>query len=217
MMTDVGIQRASRRAVDQPLPVAWLGKSAMPRPVPDWAAIPALSSIQQRNLAAQLAYALSGWNYDTIGADNQLGMYQFSAGLLEQYGLLVPGSTQAYGTAAVNYRHCWRSTLAAETDYDFLVSSCTDFLDNRIAQDYLAYRVLEDTYTALTKNTAILGTDSVEIVAGMLAVAWHTGAGARPTVNNPVGTGAYAWRYAGVGTADVYYAQGRYSVAVLSR
>lgn len=217
MMTDVGIQRASRRAVDQPLPVSWLGKSTMPRPAPDWAIISALSSIQQRNLLAQLAYAQSGWDYATVGTDNQLGMYQFSAAVLEQYGLLVPGSTEAYGTAAVNYRHCWRSTLAEETDYDFLVSSCTDFLDNNIAQDYLAYKVLQDIYTALTKNTAVLGTDSAEVIAGMMAVAWYIGAGARPTQNNPVGTGAYAWRYAGLGTADAYYVQGRYSVTVLSR
>lgn len=216
-MTDVGIQRASRRAPDQPLPVSWLGKANMPRPVPDWATIPALSSIQQRNLVAQLAYSQSSWDYNKIGSDNQLGMYQFLAVTLEQYGLLVPGSTQAYDTEAVNYRHCWRSTLVEETDYNFSVSSCTDFLDNAIAQDYLAYKVLQDIYTALTKNTAVLGTDSAEVVAGMMAVAWYIGAGSRPTQNNPVGTGAYAWRYAGVGTADVYYVQGRYSVTVLSR
>lgn len=216
-MADVGIQRASRRAVENPLPISWLGKSLAPRPVPDWANISGLSAIQQRNLLAQLAYNLSEWNYDKIGANNELGMYQFTNQQLENYGLLVPGSTQAYGTEAVNYRHCWRSTLAEETDYDFLVTSCTDFLNNNTAQDYLAYRVLQDLHADLTKNTAILGTDSAETVAGMLVVAWYTGAGARPTANNSLGTGAYAWRYSGAGTADAYYAQGRYSVAVLSR
>jgi hypothetical protein len=189
----------------------------MPRPVPDWASVPALTSIQQRNLVAQLAYSVSGWDYAKIGNNNELGMYQFTSQRLEDYGLLAPGSTAAYGTEAVNYRHCWRSILAPETDYDFTVSSCTDFLSNSIAQDYLTYQVIKDIHTALTKNTGILGTDSAETVAGMLVVAWHTDAGARPTLNNSEGTGAYAWRYHGVGSADEYYAQGRYSTAVLSR
>ncbi len=216
-MADIGIQRAARRAVSRALPISWLGQELMPRAVPDWATIKQLTSVQHKNLVAQLAYAISGWNYTLIGTNNELGMYQITAATLEDYGLLAPGSVASYGTEAVNYRHCWRATLTDAEEYNFTVSSCTDFLNNRIAQDYLAYRIIEDLYSMMIKNTAVLANDSAEVTAGMLAVAWYVGTGTRPTAANINGTGAYAWRYAGVGTADDYYAQGRYSVAVLSR
>ncbi len=216
-MADIGIQRAARRAVDSALPIAWLGQTDMPKAVPDWANVPQLNSVQHRNLLAQLAYNISQWNYTLIGTDNELGMYQFTASTLEQYGLLVPDSVDAYGSDAVNYRHCWRSTLGVDTEYDFAIASCTEFLSNSIAQDFLAYQVLEDLYDSAVKNTTILATDNAETCAGMLAVCWYLGAGSRPSAASSTGTGAYAWRYHGVGTADTYFARGRYSVAVLSR
>jgi hypothetical protein len=54
-------------------------------------------------------------------------------------------------------------------------------------------------------------------VAGLLYVAWELGTGSTPTVNEQSGTGAYAWRYFGVGAGNNYYSAGRYAIAVLSK
>ena len=51
----------------------------------------------------------------------------------------------------------------------------------------------------------------------MIYVGWALGVGTPPTVGSANGTGAYAWRYSGVGNGAEYYNSGRYAITVLSQ
>jgi len=214
---DIGIQQATRTAPISPLPTSWLGRSDMPVPCPDWAVIAQLSATQLRNLLAQIGYVTAAWDYKKIGADNQLGRYQFTTQVLEQYDLLTTGATDSYGTDCVNYQHCWRAPTSSYANYMVETASLTEFLNNSTAQEFLAYQRLGDLYSGCVKIGAIKTADSTDTVAGMLYVAWTLGVGSPATLNNASGTGAYAWRYFNVGNGATYYATGRYSVTVLSK
>lgn len=218
---DLGIQSAAGQPIVTPMPVSWLGLPAMPPTPPTWANIAALSATQVRNLQAQIAYSISQWNYNLIGGANQLGRYQFTSQILESYGLLAPGSNTAYGTDAVNYRHCWQPTyinngINSYQNYFYNVTSLSGFLTGTIAQEHLAYQRLVDIYITSLDVGAILASDSSETVAGMIYVGWTLSVGTGPTIANPQGTGAWAWRYNNIGSGANSYNSGRYSVAVLS-
>ncbi len=214
---DAGIQQASRTAPLQPLPVSWLGRSDAPVACPDWSVIAQLSAVQQQNLLAQISYISSGWDYKKIGTNNELGRYQVSTQILEDYGLLTLGSNESYGVGCVNYQHCWRAPVNTYANYLTDVTNLTDFLNNTTAQEFLSYQRLVDLYNGCIRISAIRTTDTADMVAGMLYVAWQLGVGSAATLNNSSGTGAYAWRYFNVGAGSSYYAAGRYAVVVLSK
>lgn len=214
---DAGILQAGRLAPSRPLPVSWLGKADAPTARPDWALIPVITSTQQENLLAQMAYNISAWDYKKIGTSNQLGRYQFTSALLETYGLIVPGSNESYGTDSVNYQHCWRPANNTYAEYLSEVNSLLDFLQNKSAQEDLASQRLSDLYKEAVRINAIQGNDTTDVVAGMLYVCWELGVGTVANSTNPAGTGAYAWRYSNVGAGADYYNSGRYAVAVLSK
>lgn len=214
---DAGIAQASRILPPNPLPVSWLGRPDAPHPCPDWAVIAQLSSAQQQNLLAQIAYVSSEWDYKKISTNNELGRYQFDTNTLEAYGLLTVGSTASYGTDAVNYQHCWRAPASTYANYLSEVANINDFLTNTSAQEFLAYQRLGDLYSDCVKIAAIKINDTADVVAGMLYVAWVLGAGTAATLNNTTGTGAYAWRYFSVGTGASYYTAGRYAITILSK
>ena len=212
---DPGPQAASHIPIANPLPVSWIGIASAPPVPPSWAYILALSSSQISYLQAQIAYDLSGWDYAKVGTNNKLGRYQFSTTLLEEYGLLAPGSNAAYGTDCVNYRHCWRPTYTnnnvnAYQNYFYNSNSRTDFILNRTAQEHLAYQHLVDLYLLGINNGYILTTDPVDTVAGMIYVAWTLGPGSAGN-----GTGAWAWRYHNQGNGIASYNSGRYAVLSL--
>jgi hypothetical protein len=214
---DTGIQQASRQAPVTPLPVAWLGRADAATARPDWAVIAQLSTAEQRNLLSQIAYTSSTWNYNKIGSNNELGRYQITSTVLEEYGLLSPGANASYGIDSVNYQHCWRASVNTYANYLSDVNNLQEFLTNKIAQESLANQRLLDLYKESVRINAIQGNDPADVVAGMLYVAWQLGAGTPSTLNNPSGTGAYAWRYFGVGDGAPYYNSGRYVVAVLTK
>jgi hypothetical protein len=219
---DPGIQAASKHAIDNPLPLSWLGRPDMPPALPAYANIEKLSAVQVRNLQAQIGYTQSVWNYKLIGGDNQLGRYQFTTDTLESYGILAAGSNQAYDTDCVNYKNCWRTVTIKKTtngyaNYLYDNKTLNDFLSNTSAQEYLAYQVIYDLYNNLSKIEAIQDTDSSDVIAGMISVAWVLGVGTTPTFAHTSGTGAYAWRYHNVGAGEIPYNQGRYTMAVLSQ
>jgi hypothetical protein len=214
---DAGIVQASRTLPPNPLPVSWLGRPDMTASCPDWAVIAQLSSTQQRNLLAQIAYVSSNWSYTKIGTNNELGRYQFDPNTLETYRLLTAGSNASYGIDCVNYQHCWRATFSTYADYLTEVANINDFLNNISAQELLAYQRLVDLYSDCVKIAAIKINDTADVVAGMLYVAWMLGAGTAATLNNTTGTGAYAWRYFSVGAGASYYTAGRYAVTILSK
>lgn len=219
---DIGIQSAARQAVATPLPIGWLGRADMPPTLPAWAAIDRLSTEQIVNLQAQIGYDASNWDYTKIGTNNELGRYQFTTTTLESYGLLTPGSTAAYGTDCVNYQTCWRSVVIRKNtnsyaNYIYDADSISSFLSHTTGQEHLAYQVIYDLYNELVLNNGIQATDSAEVVAGMIAVAWQLGAGTGAVSTNLNGTGAYAWRYAGLGNGVSAYNSGRYAITVLSQ
>lgn len=214
---DAGIAQASRQAPATPLPASWLGRADVPTARPDWAIIPVLSATQQENLLAQMAYNISIWDYKKIGTNNELGRYQADTTVLELYGLIVPGSNESYGTDSVNYQHCWRPANNTYAEYLLDVNSLLDFLTNTTAQEALASQRLLDLYNSAVRINTIQGNDAPDVVAGMLYVCWQLGVGTPANANNPVGTGAYAWRYSNVGAGANYYNAGRYSVTVLSK
>jgi hypothetical protein len=51
----------------------------------------------------------------------------------------------------------------------------------------------------------------------MIYVAWNLGVGQAGSVVNANGTGAYAWRYFGIGNGSNSYNTGRYAITVLSQ
>jgi len=220
-MADLGFLQAAGIPVPTPLPVSWLGRADAPFSLPSWATIDLLSADQNRNLLSQIGYDKSTWNYKLIGPQNQLGRYQFSTQVLENYGLLAPGSNKAYGTACVNYQTCWRPVTIRNTNsyanYIYNITSLNGFLNSPASQDHLAYQILYDTYRSLLSVSAITNADSTDIVAGMLYVGWDLGAGATPTYDNPTGTGAYAWRYSGQGIGVNSFNSGRYSIVMLGQ
>jgi hypothetical protein len=214
---DIGITQSARQAPLNPLPVSWLGRVSAPATRPDWAVIGQLSAVRHQNLLAQIAYDSSRWDYSLVGPNNSLGRYQISVQTLEQYGLLSFGAYNNYGIDAVNFQHCWRPAQNTYADYLTEVTNLQDFLNNTIAQENLTYQILLDLYTSCFKNGSIRINDSADTVAGMLYVAWALGAGTPPVSASPSGTGAYAWRYHGIGSGAQYYTAGRYAVVVLSK
>lgn len=214
---DAGIQQAGRTAPVDPMPTAWLGRADAPLSCPDWAVIPQLSGTQARNLLAQIAYSTSAWNYNLVGVENQLGRYQVSTQIMEQYSLLTAGSNVSYGIDCVNYRHCWRAPISNYDNYLQDVTSKTEFLNNFPAQEFLSYQRLQDLYNASARIGLIKTTDTADMVAGLLYVAWYLGVGTAPNQSNSSGTGTYAWRYFNVGDGAKYYVSGRYSVTVLGK
>lgn len=210
-MIETGIQNSLGQSIATPLPISWLGRSDMPPPPLSTTNIDALTQTQSRNLQAQIAYDLSEWDYAKVGTDNAVGRYQFAPTILEAYGVLAPGSNQAYGVDCVNHTTCWRpvpvrnkkngiSTYLNDND------SLTSFLTDSMAQEKLAYQISYDLYNGLVDNGGITALDTVETVAGMISVAWGAGV-----------TAAYTWRYRGTGSNSDAYNSGRYAVTVLSQ
>jgi hypothetical protein len=220
-MIDIGPHQAAKLGVKNPLPASWLGRADMPTSLPANADIYRLSATEIRNLLAQIAYDKSEWDYSMIGAKNELGRYQFSTQTLERYGLLAADSNLHYGTDSVNYNNCWRPTTIrganSYSTYNYNIASLNGFLSSTITQEHLAYQVVYDLYNSLMANGAIVDSDANDVVAGMIYVGWTLGYGIKPTVTSPQGTGAYAWRYSGLGKANDQYNSGRYAVTVLSQ
>lgn len=218
---DIGPQNAKGQSVQNPLPPSWLGLPTAPLHIPDSAKIFQLTSPQVRALQGQISYDASGWNYQLIGSDNQLGRYQYNTQTLENYGLLAAGSNAQYGTDCVNYLHCWKSTTIrgsnAFSAYTYNVTSLSAFLTSTATQDHLAYQIVYDLYNTLASLGAITQQDTADVVAGMIYVGWKLGAGSLPTNTNISGTGAYAWRFSGIGNGVAPYNSGRYAVATLSQ
>jgi hypothetical protein len=208
---DTGIQQASGQAVVNPLPTSWLGLAAMPTITPDWANTQSLTAVQGQNLLAQIGYDLSQWDYGKIGANNQLGRYQFTTTLLETYGLLAVGSNLHYGSDCINYQACWapvtvRKNTNSYAQYLHGVTSQTEFLSSTAGQDQLAYQIIYDLYNGLVSNTAIQANDGNDTVAGMIYCAWQLGI-----------DGAKTWRYSGIGTGATAFNLGRYAITILSQ
>jgi len=208
---DTGIQQASGQAVVNPLPTSWLGLAAMPTITPDWANTQRLTAAQGQNLLAQIGYDLSLWDYGKIGANNQLGRYQFTTTLLETYGLLAVGSNLHYGSDCINYQACWapvtiRKNTNSYAQYLHGATSQAEFLSSTAGQDQLAYQIIYDLYNGLVSNTAIQANDSNDTVAGMIYCAWQLGI-----------DGAKTWRYSGIGTGATAFNLGRYAITILSQ
>lgn len=218
---DTGIQLAAGVPITNPLPASWLGRADTPPTPPAWATIGPLSTTQVRNLQAQIAYDLSGWNYNLIGGSNQLGRYQISTQILEAYGLLAVGSNAQYGTDCVNYRHSWNpiyinNGINTYQNYFYNITSLNNFLSNIATQEHLAYQRLVDIYLTSLDIGAIKKSDDEQTIAGMIYVGWTLSVGTGPTISSPNGTGAWAWRYNNIGSGTNSYNSGRYSIAVLS-
>lgn len=221
MLQNIGPRQASTQGIQNPLPVSWLGRSDAPIGLPAPASIHRLTSVEVQNLIAQIGYDKSLWDYSMIGPDNRLGRYQVTTKTLENYGLLAVGSNKHYGTDCVNYTNCWQpvtvKTSNSYVSYNYNVTSLSGFLSSTASQDHLAYQIVYDLYNALTANGSIQDTDADDVVAGMIYVGWTLGAGAQPTIGSISGTGAYAWRYSGIGKGANSYNSGRYAITILSQ
>lgn len=158
-MSCTGFESACGKTPPHPLPKGWLGRADATIPPPAWAKIPPLSDQQLRCLLAQISYDTSNWNYELVGPNNELGRYQFSTQLLELYGVIAQGSNAIYGNDCVNYRHVWQPASQVGTN-DYLpylcnVTSLYNFLNNASAQEFLAYRLINDLYNVCVINCAI--------------------------------------------------------------
>ena len=221
MSQDVGIINSIGKTIPKPLPKSWLGRVDAPTLPPSWASISVLTNLQIRALQSQISYDLSNWDHTLISSQDRVGRYQFSASTLEQYNLIKPGSTAAYGTQAVYYKNPWAPVFVYSNtniyeNYLYNISSLTDFLSNPVAQDHLAYQIISDLYTSASNINVIRDNDSADIIAGMLYVTWTLGAGSPITPSLPSGSGAWAWRYYDVGFGADSFNSGRYAIQVLS-
>jgi hypothetical protein len=219
-MDSVGFISAAGVDTASPLPPGFVGRADAPVLPPGWASIGVLTNVQVRNLQAQIAYDLSSWDIGKIGSQHELGRYQFSGRLLEDYGLLASDAYETYGNDCVNYRHCWTPIYINDgsnpyATYYYNVTSQEAFLTNQILQDHLCYQRLNDLHNQLLNIGAITTSDSADIVGGMVYVAWTLGVGTTATNNKPAGTGAYAWRYFNQGTGINSFNSGRYAVLSL--
>ena len=224
---DAGILQSLGQAVVAPMPLSWMKLPSAPPDLPRWANIGKLSSTQVRALAAQIGYDQSSWNYNLVGSANQLGRYQFSTTILEDYGLLHTGSNKSYGTNCVNYQHCWTQgvqitpILNSYNAYIYNTTNITTFLQTPSAQEHLAFQHISTLYENLLKINAIQESDSVDIIGGMISVAWLLGAGSAISNDAPTGMGAFQWRYSGLelnlGSGVVAFNKGRYAVKVLAQ
>ena len=217
-----GIQAAQAQPIQNPLPTSWLGLPTAPPTPPSWAQFGGLSAIQIRNLLAQIAYDTSAWNYQLVGANNQLGRYQVSVPVLEAYGLLSAGSYETYGSAAVNYQHCWQPLIVNNgqnvyQNYFYNITNQTQFLHSTVAQEHLAYQRLVDIYINSINTGTILSSDNSDIVAGMIYVGWTLSVGNGPSPTNINGTGSWAWRFNNIGSGSNSFNSGRYAITVLSQ
>jgi hypothetical protein len=217
-----GQKAAASVPIPHPLPVSWIGLANAPPAPPIWAKVGKFSAVQIQNLLAQIAYDISGWDYTKIGTSNQVGRYQFTTEQLETYGLLAAGSNTAYGTDCINYIHCWQPTVINSginnyENYFYNIKSLDAFISTTIAQEHLAYQYFVDLYTICLNSGVILLNDSTDVTAGVIYVAWTLGVGTGPTVSNPNGTGAWAWRYNNIGLGTNSYNSGRYAIAILSQ
>ena len=221
MLQNIGPRQASTQGIQNPLPIGWLGRTDAPPSLPATASIYRLTNIEVQNLIAQVGYDKSAWDYALIGADNRLGRYQFTTQTLENYGLLATGSNQHYGTDCVNYINCWTpvavKTSNSYTSVNYNITNLSSFLSSIASQEHLAYQVVYDLYNALVANGSIQDTDNADVVAGMIYVGWTVGAGVQPTSAHLSGTGAYAWRYSGIGDGANSYNSGRYAITILSQ
>lgn len=219
MLQNIGPQQASTQGIQTPLPISWLGRADAPPTLPASADIYRLTGTEVQNLLAQIGYDQSQWDYSKIGTNNQLGRYQFTTQTLENYGLLAAGSNSHYGTDCINYKNCWRPITIkgsnSYSSYNYNVTSLSAFLSSVAGQEHLAYQIVYDTYNKLVKNGSIQDADTADVVAGMIYVGWTLGPGVTPTNTNISGTGAYAWRYSGVGDGANSYNSGRYALGVL--
>lgn len=217
---DPGLQSTVGIAPQTPLPAAWLGLPTAPQVHPHWASTYLLTPTQTTNLLAQISYDKSQWSTGMIGDNNQLGKYQISTVLLENYGILATGSNTEYGTDCIYYKHCWQQTVIPRSNgngnYAYNVTGYSDFLNNIAAQDNLAYQILFDINLALSQNGALKIGDAADVIAGMMYVGWELGTGNSATYQNLSGSGAWAWRYHAVGAGTNAYISGRYAVVILS-
>jgi hypothetical protein len=219
---DAGFKQAIGVAVPTPVSYSWTGRPDAPTIPPDWANTYKLGPAITKNLLSQIAYDKSQWDYSKIGTGNQLGRYQFTPEILESYGLLAANSNKQYGADCVNYQQCWRQrTIRKNTNsysnYLYNVTSLKEFLNNTVAQEHLAHQVVHDVYNDLRKINAIQESDSQDIIAGMIYVGWELGTGETPSALNSNGTGAYAWRYSGIGSGATTFNSGRYAATVLNQ
>lgn len=220
MLQDLGFLSAVGQAIPNPMPISWLGRPDVPTLPPSWANIGTLTNVQLQSLQAQIAYDKSGWNLSKIGANDELGYYQITPAQLEYYGLLVAGAVNQYGSDAVNYRNAWQPTYIRNSSnpyayYFYDVPDIDTFLITQVVQDHLAYQRINDIYLELQNIGAIKNTDTNDVVAGMVYVAWDLGVGKKPTRTNPSGTGAYAWRFFNKGNGIANFNSGRYALQTL--
>jgi hypothetical protein len=219
---DKGPLLASAVPLMNPLPQSWIGRPDSPPTPPGWATIGLFSASNVRGLLSQIAYNQSLWNYQLIGTNNLLGRYQFNSQLLESYGLLATGSNTAYGTDCVNYLHCWvplyynTNNVNAYQNYFYNINSLSEFLNNHLAQEHLAYQRISDLYINCINGGILQDSDPVDMAAGMVSVAWTLGVGSSPSPGYPSGTGAWAWRFNGLGDGIDSFNSGRYAITVLS-
>lgn len=219
---DTGFRQAAGQAIQNPLPTSWLGRADAPVTLPSWAQFGNFTKTQLTNLQAQIGYAESQWDYQLVGSNNELGRYQITPLRLEQYGLLIADANAEYGSDCVNFRHCWKSVTTRSNantyvNYIYNTPDLRSFLQQTAIQDHLSYQIIYDLYLDLGKIDAILSTDGLDVIAGMIYVAWKLGVGSAPDYTNTLGTGAYAWRYSGIGNGTDAYNSGRYAINVLGQ
>lgn len=218
---DLGFKLAAGQDIPTPLPQIWLTRPTASQQATADVRINTLSIRQQQLLACQIGYDLSQWDYKKIGTNNQLGRYQISTQTLEDYGLLARGSNSTYGINCVNYTQCWAptklslTTVNSRNRYFYNVTSLADFLKSYQAQDHLFYQIMLDTYLDAKRTNIIVDSDTTDTIAGLIYVSLTLGTGN----NVGIGTGAYAWRYAGIdrgfdGTNS--FNSGRYAITVLT-
>lgn len=153
-----------------------------------------LSKFETTCLMLQIAYIESEYDF-TLSKNSRLGRYLVGNKLLQKYNFI-----DSQGT--------WLGKNGVQLESDFLL--------NYTVQDLLFEQFLEDSYSSLARNAAILPTDPANVVAGMLAVSYQFQSSTNPSLT------ALEWRNTGAVNDDqgrpgyVYFNAGKYAVQVLA-
>jgi hypothetical protein len=188
-LTDPGPVSAKGQQVSPAAPLSEMSAAA----VPHVQSLGRLSALQAKALMVQIGYAESGSDF-TKTTSTRVGKYQINGKLLKQYGYVTDA-------ANINSTLSWAGTEG--------IKSVTDWTTHTGTQDVVMAQIINDYYTELLNQNAIVANDDICTVAGMISVAYYY-----RDEDEPVRK-ALAWRKEG-GAGAAAYNWGRYAIDVLA-
>ncbi len=195
------------KSAETPSPELCAQKTSMVAGANPLGPVGTLTTLQVKALQVQIAFSMTNNLYTAVDSYNRVGKYQFQTRSLVNYGYIKEDYYKLFGqtgeSAAVQIAAAWSGKDN--------ISSLTDFLAAEDLQESMMFKITEENYSSLVRNSGIRTGDKPGTVMGMLFVAHVSDAAAAKT-----------WRDTGTGNdisgepLGLYYSLGRYAGVVLS-